>query len=276
MDDLPVIAEDIAKRYRSGRGIENISLTVEPGQCLGVLGANGSGKTTLTRMVAGFDRIDRGRLLVLGENAYRRPAAIRSRCGIALDMPTHWNAVTGRQNLYFFAHQYGLTEPLLSRRVNQLLDEANLADQADEPAGDYSFGMRRKLSVIEALVADPDLLILDEASAGTDAAFLDQLTRWVERRGEKGQATWIADNDPDWLARTATHAILLTDGRIEARGDGCGGCAPPCRHRTRTPDSYRASSDPRHRRISMPRRPDHRRPGRGRQDPGRTTEMDSR
>lgn len=218
MDSTSVIAEDIVRRHRSGRGIDGISLTVESGQCLGVLGANGSGKTTLTRVVAGFDRIDRGSLLVLGQKAHPRPADIRRRCGIALDMPTHWNAVSGRQNLYFFARQYGLTEPHLSRRVNQLLEEASLADQADEPVSDYSFGMRRKLSVIEALVGDPDLLILDEASAGTDAAFLDRLTDWIDRRCEKGQTTWIADNDPDWLSRTATHAILLADGRIESRG----------------------------------------------------------
>lgn len=214
----PIVGENITRRHHNGRGIDGVFLTVAAGQCLGVLGANGSGKTTLTRLVAGLDRVSEGRLLVLGQAARPRPLKLRRRCGSALDMPTHWNALTGRQNLYFFARQCGLTEPQLSRRVGELLDEADLSNQADEPVADYSFGMRRKLSIVEALAGDPELLILDEASAGADAAFLERLTRWIALRCERGQTTWVADNDPDWLGRTATHAILLADGRIEARG----------------------------------------------------------
>ncbi|MBN1362199.1 MAG: ABC transporter ATP-binding protein [Sedimentisphaerales bacterium] len=218
MSAEPVMAENITRRYRTGRGINDVSVAVAAGQCLGVLGANGSGKTTLTRLVAGLDRVDRGRLLVLGTSAYPGSLDVRRRCGSALDTPAHWNTLTGRQNLYFFARQYGLAEPELSRRIDELLDEAGLAGQADEPAADYSFGMRRKLSIVQALAHEPDLLILDEASAGADAAFLERLTHWIKQRCERRQTTWVADNDLDWLSRTATHAILLADGQIKARG----------------------------------------------------------
>ncbi len=218
MSAKPVIAEEVVRRFRTGRGISAVSLTVAAGQCLGVLGANGSGKTTLTRIVAGLDRPDSGRLLVLDKPAYRAPLDVRRRCGAALDAPTHWNTLTGRQNLHFFARQYGLSGSALSRRVDGLLDEAGLADQADHPVADYSFGMRRKLSILEALAHNPEMLILDEPSAGADAAFLERLTHWIRSRAERSQTTWVADNDPDWLSRTATQAILLTDGRIEARG----------------------------------------------------------
>lgn len=213
-----IVAEDVARHYGTGRGVTNVSLSVQAGQCLGVLGANGSGKTTLTRLVAGLDKPERGRLFVLDAPSYPRPTHLRRRCGVSLDASAHWERLSGRQNLHFFAWQYGLAEPSLSRRAEELLALADLQAQADDPVATYSFGMRRKLSIIEALVHDPDVLILDEPSAGIDAAFLERLTQRIHRRSARGKTTWVADNDPDWLARTATHAVLLEDGRVEAQG----------------------------------------------------------
>ncbi len=214
-----IIAENIVRLHGTGRGIDGMSLSVGAGQCLGILGANGSGKTTLTRLVAGLDRADRGRLFVLGGPAYPRARQLRHRCGVALDTPAHWDSLSGRQNLWFFARQYGLTGSALSRRVNELLCQADLTAQADDPVAAYSFGMRRKLSIIEALPHDPDLLILDEPSANVDEAFLERLVQWVRQRCECGKTTWVADNDADWISRTATHAILLSNGRIQAEGE---------------------------------------------------------
>jgi ABC-type multidrug transport system ATPase subunit len=214
----PIIAQNIVRLHRNGRGINGVSLSVKAGQCFGVLGSNGSGKTTLTRLVAGIDRIESGRLSVLGKPAFPRPANLRRLCGVALDTPAHWETLSGRQNLLFFARQFGLSGSDLNHRVNELLGHAELAAQANEPVAVYSFGMRRKLSIIESLVHDPDLLILDEPSAGVDLMFLDRLVQWINRRCEQGKTTWITDNDADWLARMATDVILLSDGRIEAEG----------------------------------------------------------
>lgn len=213
-----IVAKNITKRYDTGRGIENLSLSVHQGQCFGVLGANGSGKTTLTRLIAGLDRIKQGYLSVLGDSIFPRPSRLRRRCGVALDIPTHWKTLTGRQNLLFFTRQYGLVDTALTQRIEELLYEANLTSQADDPVSTYSFGMRRKLSIIEAFAHDPELLILDEPSAGIDMAFLDRLAHWIGRRCEVGLTTWIADNDADWLAKVATDAVLLSNGHIAAGG----------------------------------------------------------
>lgn len=214
----PIVVKDISRYYHTGRGVENVSLSIKTGQCFGVLGANGSGKTTLTRLVAGLDRVESGELFVLGKPAYPRPSHLRRRCGVALDSPAHWENLSGRQNLWFFARQYGMNGTGLRRRVNELLDEADLAAQADEAIAGYSFGMRRKLTIIEALVHEPDLLILDEPSAGVDVAFQDRLVELINQRCECGKTTWVADNNADWLARAATDVVLLSEGRIKARG----------------------------------------------------------
>lgn len=214
----PIIAQDITRLYRNRLGVKNISISVKTGRCLGVLGSNGSGKTTLTRLVAGLDRVGKGSLSVLGENTFPRPSYLRRRCGVSLDTPAHWDTLSGRQNLWFFARQFGLSGSVLRRRVDELLSEAELKKQADQPVSVYSFGMRRKLSIIEAMVHDPDLLILDEPSAGADMAFLDRLVNWIHNRCKRGKTTWVADNDADWLQRAATNVVLLCDGRIRAEG----------------------------------------------------------
>jgi ABC-type multidrug transport system ATPase subunit len=140
-------------------------------------------------------------------------------CPFWVSLPVrHWETLSGRQNLWFFARQYGLNGSALSRRVDELLAEADLAAQADDAIETYSFGMRRKLSIIEAIAHDPDLLILDEPSAGADVAFLDRLIEWIRGRCERGKTTWVADNDADWLARAATEVILLCEGRVKAGG----------------------------------------------------------
>lgn len=213
-----ITAQHITKRHKGGHGIEDISFSVRKGQCFGVLGANGSGKTTLTRLIAGLDRLEQGRLLVFDRSGYPHPAALRRRCGIALDTPAHWETLSGRQNLFFFARQYGLAGAALNERMDELLREADLTAQADEPIAAYSFGMRRKLNSLQALAHAPDLLILDEPSAGVDMAFLDRLAQWIRQRCNDGKTTWIADNDAGWLGQVATDVIYLSEGRVTAGG----------------------------------------------------------
>jgi ABC-2 type transport system ATP-binding protein len=214
----PIVVKDVSRYYHTGRGVENVSLSVKAGQCFGLLGANGSGKTTLTRLVAGLDRVEFGEISVLGKPAYPRPSHLRRRCGMALDSPAHWEDLSGRQNLWFFARQYGMSGSGLRRRVSEMLDEGDLAAQADEAVAGYSFGMRRKLSILEALAHEPDLLFLDEPSAGIDVVFQDRLIEKIHNRCKLGKTTWVADNDADWLGRAATDVILLNEGRIEAQG----------------------------------------------------------
>jgi ABC-2 type transport system ATP-binding protein len=211
-------AQNIIKLHQTGHGVDGISFSVHKGQSLGVLGANGSGKTTLTRLVAGLDRIQQGNLSVLGHSISPHSIQLRRQCGIALDSPAHWELLSGRQNLVFFARQYGLTGTALKQRTDELLVQADLMNQADDPVSTYSFGMRRKLNIIAALSHNPELLILDEPSAGIDMTFQDRLAQWIRERGENGKTTWIADNDADWLEQAATDVILLSNGRIQAQG----------------------------------------------------------
>ncbi len=211
-------AHSLVREYAPHRGVSGVSLDVAPGQCYAVLGRNGCGKTTLTRLLLGLERPSAGGLSVLG---YRVDAGSRChlrRCGAALDTSVHWEHLTARQNASFIARSFGMSPNAIKERLDELLALADLANHADEPVANYSFGMRGKLSIIEAMLHEPELLILDEPTSGVDAQFLARLGNLIRLRCTAGQTTWISGNDPDWSSQVATHVAFMDAGSIVAEG----------------------------------------------------------
>lgn len=215
---LAIEADNLVRQFPGGRGVRGVSLAVEAGQCFGLLGRNGSGKSTLTRLLLGLDRPQAGSLRVLGSDVVARPRAHLRRCAAALDTAVHWDDLTGRANAHFAARAAGVPLGQVEARLDELFRLAGLAEQADEPVATYSFGMKRKLSLACALAAEVDLLVLDEPTAGVDAQFLAVLTDLLGRRCRAGRTTWLAGNDPDWLALTATRVAFIEAGQIVAEG----------------------------------------------------------
>lgn len=111
-----------------------------------------------------------------------------------------------------------MTPKAIEGRLRELFSLADLWDRARDPVKDYSFGMRRKLTLLEALCHDPELLILDEPTAGVDAHFLNRLADLVRARTKRGLTTWIAGNDPDWISGVTTGLAFMDSGRIMAMG----------------------------------------------------------
>lgn len=216
---MPVVeAKDLVREYAAGRGVCGISLSVEAGECYALLGRNGSGKSTLTRLLLGLERPDGGELTVLGHPVPAAPRGHLSRLGAALDTSVHWEALSGWANAGFVARAYGMAEDAIRSRLGELFELADLASQADEPVSRWSFGMRRKLSLVEALCHQPELLVLDEPTAGVDEHFLVRLAERVRDRSAAGRTTWVAANDAEWLAGVATRVAFLDGGRLVAEG----------------------------------------------------------
>lgn len=211
-------ARRLERLYPNGRGLRGASLEIAEGECYALLGRNGSGKTTLLRLLLGLEVPTGGELSVLGRSLERGTGPPRRRMAAVLDTSAHWEGLTGRQNAYFAARSYGLPRRAAERRLAELFEPADLSRVVDEPVETFSYGMRRKLSLVQALCPEPELLVLDEPSAGLDAHFQGKLAELIAQRCGKKQTTVVASNDPEWSAAAATRIGLMHAGRVVREG----------------------------------------------------------
>ncbi|MCI0436699.1 MAG: ABC transporter ATP-binding protein [Gemmatimonadetes bacterium] len=204
----------VSFRYASGRrGVEAIDLAVHPGDVLVVLGPNGSGKSTLLGLLAGDLVPSQGQARVFGQAADRLAGADRVRRGICVDEPAHADALSGRANALLFARANGCGRADAEARVDALLGRLGLGADADARCGAYSFGMRRRLQLVEALAHAPDLLFLDEPTTGLDIDAVTILRELIVERSRAGAASVIATNDVHGVTPAATRIAFLHDGR---------------------------------------------------------------
>jgi ABC-type multidrug transport system ATPase subunit len=144
----------------------------------------------------------------------RRSRAVRRRLGVVFDRPLHFEGLSGWQNAEFFAGQYGVERHLLRRRLDYLFEWAGIAAARDLPVGEYSLGMRRRLSLVEAFCHEPDLLLLDEPSLALDHEGELDLSRLLLRLARQGSAIFIATNDLALADAVCSRRLSLAEGQL--------------------------------------------------------------
>ena len=165
-----VVVRDIHKSFGDVRALDGVSLDVERGTVLGLLGPNGAGKTTLVRILTTLLDSDEGSATVAGYDVRRAKTQVRPLIGLAGQSAAIDDTLTGRENLEMVARLYHMRRAMAVARAGELLARFDLLDAADRPARSYSGGMRRRLDLAASLVADPEVLLLDEPSTGTGSA----------------------------------------------------------------------------------------------------------
>lgn len=214
---MPALAWRIAVETRSlgkalgGRPVlRRLDLAVGHGDALAVIGSNGAGKTTLLRLLAGALRPDQGQVLWFhGESAAR--SDVRGRIGVVGHRHYLYDGLSALENLQFYARLYRVARP--SRRAAELLEWAGLARAASRPVALFSRGMAQRLSLARALLADPELLLLDEPEAGLDQSGRLLVREALTRHLSAGGAAVIASHDLAFLAGAAPRAVWLSRGR---------------------------------------------------------------
>ena len=212
-------ANDITLRYRSsGRGITGVSLAVEPGEILGLVGPNGSGKSTLLRVLSTAIVPDSGTFRVGGADGLKEKRRVRARTGLMVDRPTHYGDLSGWANAFFFARAYGMEEEKATSTLAELFDYFDLAEYGDDKVKTYSYGMGKKLALIEAVAHGPGLLLLDEPSPGLDYTSQLAYQKKVRELAGAGTAILLASNQVDEVEALCDRVIFLHRGRIAAEG----------------------------------------------------------
>jgi ABC-2 type transport system ATP-binding protein len=212
-------AENITRLYESsGRGIEGASLTVERGEILGLVGPNGSGKSTLLRVLSTAIEPDSGTFRVGGVDGIKEKRKVRAGIGLMVDRPTHYGDLSGWANAYFFARAYGMEEEKATSTLAELFDYFDLAEYRDERAKTYSYGMGKKLALIEAVAHGPGLLLLDEPSLGLDYTSKLAYQSRIRELAGAGAGVVLASNQVNEVESLCDRVIFLHRGRLVAEG----------------------------------------------------------
>jgi ABC-2 type transport system ATP-binding protein len=215
MAEMLVAAEGISKRYGRATAVEAVTLTLEPGQICGFVGANGGGKTTTLRMLAGILRPDAGQARILGFDPMREPSKIRERVGYMSQQLSLYGELSVYENLRFRAAVFGLKN--LHGSVETAIDEYGLAKWARSPASALSGGWARRLQLAASLLHSPRLILLDEPTAGLDAAARHAIWQRIDRMAATGAGVIVSTHDFAEVER-CSQIIFFAEGRVVAAG----------------------------------------------------------
>jgi ABC-2 type transport system ATP-binding protein len=219
-----VETESLTKKFGDRAVVQGVDLRVPRGVAFGYLGPNGAGKTTLIRMLLGLTSATSGSMSLLGLPVPQRRAEALARVGAIVEEPRFHGHLTGRENLRIVA---GVRDAAAFGRIDASLDRVGLAARADDKVGTYSLGMRQRLGIARCLLADPELLILDEPMNGLDPGGIQEFRGFVRDFIAEGRTIVLSSHLLDEVEKTCDHVAIVDGGKIvvqgsidELRGDG--------------------------------------------------------
>ncbi len=188
--------------------LQDISLTINAGDCVGIIGPNGTGKSTLLKLIAGILQPTSGDLTVRG----RISSLLELGAGFQPDL-------TGRENIYLNGSIYGLSRKQINQRLDSIIDYAEIGDFIDTPVKHYSSGMHVRLGFAIAIHTDPDLLLVDEVLAVGDGTFQHKCLSSIYQFRRNGGTLLLVSHDLNTIQSICTHAIWIEEGAIAAQGN---------------------------------------------------------
>jgi ABC-2 type transport system ATP-binding protein len=226
-----ISVKEVSRRFGKVQALDHLSLTVDPGTVFALLGPNGSGKTTIVRILTTLLRPDSGVARVGDYDVVADAQSVRSVIGLAGQYPAVDENLTGRENLEMIGQLYHLGGPKARTRSTELLDVFNLVDAANRRARTYSGGMRRRLDLAAALVANPPVLFLDEPTTGLDPRSRLQLWDVISEQARNCNTVFLTTQYMEEADRLAKKIAIMENGKVIREGtpqelkDCCGGDA---------------------------------------------------
>ena len=210
-----LLFEQVSKWYGPVIGLNQVTLELRGG-ITGLVGPNGSGKSTLLRLATGQLRPTLGRVTVRGLDAWDWRA--KARVGYCPDNDAFYEDMPGREFVRAMARLCGFGRAEADRRTEAVLDRVGMADRADRKLGGYSKGMRQRIKLAQALINDPEMLVLDEPLSGIDPIGRQELLELFRGLATEGKCLLVSSHELEELEKLTDHVAILTRGRIAAVG----------------------------------------------------------
>jgi ABC-2 type transport system ATP-binding protein len=211
-----LILDNVVKTYGAIRAVDGVSLTVFAGEFIALLGPNGAGKTTLFQLLSGLFVPDSGRIEIMGHDMLHDPVPALALLGIVFQQPTLDLELSVTGNLLFHAGLHGIPRAVAKPRIEKELARLGLAERAHDKAAQLSGGNRRRLELARALLHEPRVLLMDEATVGLDPASRSDLLKLIlAMRAERSVAVLWATHLCDEV-RNADRVVVLDQGKVLA------------------------------------------------------------
>lgn len=196
--------------------VQNLDLEVNEGEIFGFLGPNGAGKTTTIKMLLGIIYPTSGQAWVLG-----RPIGdigIHRVISYLPENPYFYEYMTGKEILHFYARLFGMKEPARGKRVHDLLEQVDLARDANKPLRQYSKGMQQRIGLAQSLINDPKLVFMDEPTSGLDPLAHEKIRRLIVSLRSEGKTVFISSHQLEDVERICDRVAIMKDGRLVKLG----------------------------------------------------------
>ncbi|HFL0684602.1 ATP-binding cassette domain-containing protein [Enterococcus faecium] len=201
-------ATGITKKYGAAKALDKVSIEIKRGMIYGLIGENGAGKSTFMRTIMGLISIDEGSIELFGTTDLQ---AARRRMGQSIETPALYPELTARDNLRIQAANGGVSD----REIEDLLKMMRLENTGKKKAKNFSLGMRQRLAIANALITNPEFLILDEPTNGMDPAGMAEMREIIQRLvKERGITVLLSSHLLDELSQIATHYGILHEGHL--------------------------------------------------------------
>jgi len=182
--------ENLSKVYGTFKALDNLNLTIEKNDVFGFLGPNGAGKTTTINLLMGMLQPTSGRIKIAGIDVLKNPLDVKKICGYMPENPGFYDNLTARQNLQYFLQFYDKSK----ENSEDLLEMVGLGDFADKKVGGFSKGMKQRLGMAQALLNDPEVIFLDEPTAGLDPMGVSEFRDIIKKLKEEGKTIFFSSH----------------------------------------------------------------------------------
>ena len=205
--------ENVSKRYGSVRALRDVSLRVEKGSVLGLLGQNGAGKTTLINILTGYLAPSSGRVLIDGHDPLLEPAEAKRHLGYLPEQPPLYDEMTVREYLRFVAALRGVAPRAAAAHVDEVMELTGLTSMRSRLLGHLSKGYRQRAGMAQALCADPDVLVLDEPTVGLDPKQITEIRALIRTLGS-GRTIVFSSHILSEVQQLCDHVVILDHGQV--------------------------------------------------------------
>jgi ABC-2 type transport system ATP-binding protein len=215
-----IVIQNLRKLYKGSYtpALDGLSLTVKRGQIMGLLGPNGAGKTTSINILCGLVAADSGTATVMGKDCNKEALAIRHTIGVVPQQIALFANLTASENFRYIGRLYGLSEKDITHRSGDLLQRLGLDKHSDKRIGRFSGGMKRRANIIASLLHQPEMIILDEPTAGVDVQSRAMILNFLREYNQQGKTVLYTSHLMEEAEQICDEVVIIDEGKFIISG----------------------------------------------------------